>query len=192
MPERRKYSELGPGAKARVLARRKLNLYVYYGKVKRRPCEVCGATDGIEAHHEDYSKPLDVNWLCPTHHKEADAAKRRRDEGDAMSRIKPSEVTQAQRFSTGIERVGEDLIARYREVEAQRADAPGCGAPVRDAWSGGCIRNLGHSGPHQGHCRYVAFPDERVLPERTCEGLATDMRSEIDRAFDAALGGGRR
>ena len=104
MPERRKYSELGPGAKARALARRKLNLYVYYGKVKRQPCEVCGAQPA-EAHHEDYSKPLDVEWLCPTHHRERD-----------VMRIKPSEIKQAQRFSTGIERVDDSLRERYREM----------------------------------------------------------------------------
>jgi len=26
-----------------------------------------------EAHHPDYSKPLDVTWLCPAHHKQAHA-----------------------------------------------------------------------------------------------------------------------
>lgn len=26
--------------------------------------------DGVEAHHFDYSRPLDVNWLCIKHHKE--------------------------------------------------------------------------------------------------------------------------
>lgn len=39
------------------------------GKVFKRPCEVCGSTDS-EAHHDDYSKPLDVIWLCPKHHSE--------------------------------------------------------------------------------------------------------------------------
>lgn len=41
------------------------------------PCEVCGSFDklsdgrrGVLAHHCDYSKPLSVNWLCPTHHQE--------------------------------------------------------------------------------------------------------------------------
>jgi len=35
-----------------------------------------------------------------------------------MNRIKPSEVAQAQRFSTGRERVDESLIERYREQGA--------------------------------------------------------------------------
>lgn len=37
------------------------------GKLKRKPCEVCGAAK-TEAHHLDYSKPLLVRWLCEDHH----------------------------------------------------------------------------------------------------------------------------
>lgn len=40
------------------------------GKIDRQPCCVCGAHDGVEAHHEDYTKPLDVIWFCVQHHKE--------------------------------------------------------------------------------------------------------------------------
>lgn len=39
------------------------------GSVKRLPCEVCGSTDS-EGHHDNYSRPLDVKWLCPKHHAE--------------------------------------------------------------------------------------------------------------------------
>lgn len=38
----------------------------------RQPCEVCGATR-VHAHHDDYSRPLDVRWLCPSHHGETRA-----------------------------------------------------------------------------------------------------------------------
>lgn len=39
------------------------------GKLIRQPCEVCGSAKA-QAHHDDYSKPLDVRWLCSTHHSE--------------------------------------------------------------------------------------------------------------------------
>lgn len=42
---------------------------VRVGKLTRGKCEVCGA-EGAQAHHDDYSKPLDVRWLCMIHHKE--------------------------------------------------------------------------------------------------------------------------
>ena len=37
------------------------------GRLVRGPCIVCGNAD-TEAHHPDYSKPLDVQWLCKEHH----------------------------------------------------------------------------------------------------------------------------
>ena len=40
------------------------------GEMARQPCERCGSTVRIQAHHDDYSRPLDVMWLCQTHHKE--------------------------------------------------------------------------------------------------------------------------
>lgn len=38
------------------------------GRLKKQPCEICGAI-GVEAHHSDYYKPLEVRWLCQEHHK---------------------------------------------------------------------------------------------------------------------------
>jgi len=49
-----------------------------YGKIRRalkagiiekpKTCKRCSETH-IHAHHPDYSKPLEVLWLCPMHHK---------------------------------------------------------------------------------------------------------------------------
>lgn len=39
------------------------------GRLQKQPCFICGST--AEAHHPDYSRPLDVTWLCPEHHKAA-------------------------------------------------------------------------------------------------------------------------
>ena len=49
-------------------ARAILHRAVASGQLKRQPCEVCGATQNVHAHHDDYSKPLDVRWLCASHH----------------------------------------------------------------------------------------------------------------------------
>jgi hypothetical protein len=39
------------------------------GRLVRLPCFCCGTLD-VEAHHPDYSRPLDVVWLCTPHHKQ--------------------------------------------------------------------------------------------------------------------------
>jgi len=69
---RRRHPEHGAAYRRRnaekVQARSVLNEAVRSGKIVRLGCEVCG--DRAEAHHTDYSKPLDVRWLCRAHHME--------------------------------------------------------------------------------------------------------------------------
>ncbi len=51
-------------------ARSYLKVYIKRGKIDRGPCEICQTTIKIEAHHDDYSKPLQVRWFCRPHHVE--------------------------------------------------------------------------------------------------------------------------
>lgn len=52
-------------------ARYKLRNAVIKGLVvKPTKCEICNATKDLEGHHPDYSKPLDVIWMCKDCHVE--------------------------------------------------------------------------------------------------------------------------
>lgn len=53
----------------KIAARKALWEAVKKGKIDRGRCEVCGA-DRAQAHHDDYSKPFIVRWLCSKHHAE--------------------------------------------------------------------------------------------------------------------------
>ena len=36
----------------------------------KEPCGVCGTEERLHAHHDDYLKPLNVRWLCASHHRQ--------------------------------------------------------------------------------------------------------------------------
>lgn len=51
----------------KIKAHKLLKQAISSGKVIKKPCYLCGKIKS-EGHHEDYSKPLDVIWLCRQHH----------------------------------------------------------------------------------------------------------------------------
>ena len=67
---RKKYPE-------RVHAHRVVFVGMRNGTIKRKCCKVCG-NPKTQAHHEDYSKPNSIIWLCKPHHVEADKRRRLR------------------------------------------------------------------------------------------------------------------
>ncbi len=59
------YKKAHPGM---AKAHNAINNEIRAGRLTRQPCVECGNPKS-HAHHQDYSKPLDVMWLCCVHHK---------------------------------------------------------------------------------------------------------------------------
>jgi hypothetical protein len=58
--------------KAKVRARNLVRKAVDRGDLVKEPCERCGSSKRIQAHHPSYDKPLEVVWLCEPCHREED------------------------------------------------------------------------------------------------------------------------
>jgi hypothetical protein len=50
----------------KVAAAMRVSTAIRNGSLVKESCEECGGE--AHAHHDDYSKPLEVRWLCPEHH----------------------------------------------------------------------------------------------------------------------------
>ena len=54
----------------KIMAQNRLNYAIRKGRIKRQPCEICGETEKVHAHHISY-EPKDwynVRWLCGVCH----------------------------------------------------------------------------------------------------------------------------
>lgn len=69
--------EKSPENYLKYLARKSVESALARGTLTRKPCERCGAK--AEAHHDDYSKKLEVTWLCRKHHVEHHVELKRRE-----------------------------------------------------------------------------------------------------------------
>jgi len=70
----RRWKERNP---EKVQAERAVADALRRGTLTRQACEVCGAK--AHAHHADYARPLEVQWLCPLHHARQHVAEGRLD-----------------------------------------------------------------------------------------------------------------
>ena len=66
--ERARYAE-DATFRTKKQARNAVLRLIHNGTISRGACEVCGEPEA-QAHHDDYSRPLDVRWLCDAHHRE--------------------------------------------------------------------------------------------------------------------------
>jgi hypothetical protein len=57
-----------PSVKLRQKTRAKTNDLIRQGRLRKAPCEICHAQH-VVPHHEDYTNPFKVRWLCEEHHK---------------------------------------------------------------------------------------------------------------------------
>lgn len=60
----RRYKQQNIG---KLRAKWKVAYAIKRGVFSKGVCEVCG-TNKVDAHHDDYARPLDVRWLCHEHH----------------------------------------------------------------------------------------------------------------------------
>lgn len=67
-----KKNEYNRGMKHKRYAHNKVSKALLSGKIIRPiKCTKCDSVEKLQAHHHDYDKPLDVEWLCiPCHAKE--------------------------------------------------------------------------------------------------------------------------
>ncbi len=54
----------------KYLAHNLVNNAIRDERLFNEPCQVCGKEEGVHAHHDDYSKPLNIRWLCAAHHRQ--------------------------------------------------------------------------------------------------------------------------
>lgn len=92
-------------------ARQEVNKALKRGDLIRKACR-CGSTNNVHAHHHDYSKPLDIEWMCrPCHQAEHDP----RDDPDS------DHVVLCRQFGRAIEKISrmskilDDLLAENDE-----------------------------------------------------------------------------
>lgn len=67
--EREAMKRRDPKNAEKLAARTAVSVAVRTGNLIPQPCESCSKTP-TQAHHDDYSKPLDVRWLCQRCHTE--------------------------------------------------------------------------------------------------------------------------
>jgi hypothetical protein len=79
MRKHRRNNPLTPEQRIKDNCRSYASTYLKRGKITREACKSCGE-EKAEMHHPDYTKPLEVVWLCRRchlrHHEEENLAQK--------------------------------------------------------------------------------------------------------------------
>lgn len=125
------------------------------GELQRpEACERCGSTGPVDCHHRDYSDHLDVEWLCPSCHREHHRTEKRR---ARQERVERAHDLREQGLS--LRDVAKEMGLAYSTVADYFWDAKGtrlnaeherrrnrsrpcaeCGEATKGRWCEGCIR----------------------------------------------------
>jgi len=96
-------------------AQYKVHQAIIKGSIKKGVCEICSSSKS-EAHHKDYTKPLDIQWLCRKHHVEAD--KIRRIVGEKIIKIKT--FPQLRKYYPALKKIEPQKDYNLRQIRDER------------------------------------------------------------------------
>lgn len=69
LKQKMKEYRANPDNAIKIKCNNAFNRAIKKGEIERQPCEKCGKPDAL-GHHDDYSEPLEVRWMCDEHHQE--------------------------------------------------------------------------------------------------------------------------
>jgi len=75
-----------------MMARSLVAVKIKKGELLRQPCQICGR-EKTDAHHNDYSKPLEVQWLCRKHHRDFHSGNELKQYKDPVKRKSKNEIS---------------------------------------------------------------------------------------------------
>lgn len=110
-----RHAELARAYRARnrekTKAQNSLNYAIRKGDIVRGNCEECGTSEKVHAHHDDYSKPLQVKWLCFMCHKLAHPV----DDEDKRVKFEGAKRADVSGIKNPCSRLTEEQVKQIRE-----------------------------------------------------------------------------